>query len=182
VDAKTRDILEKLRSDDANVRYDAFCAVLTITESPVDWAYEVWDEYFRNLSHKSNHVRAQATQLLCNLAKSDPENRILKDFDAIMAVTRDEKFVTARHTLQAVWKVGVVGKAHRKMVVDRLASRFKDCVTEKNCTLIRYDIIADLRQLYDAVHDEAIKTTALELIKTEEDTKYRKKYATLWRR
>jgi hypothetical protein len=47
--------------------------------------------------------------------------------------------------------------------------------------LIRYDIIQDLRNLYDEVKDEGIKAKALELIATEADLKYRKKYASLWR-
>jgi hypothetical protein len=35
--------------------------------------------------------------------------------------------------------------------------------------------------LYDAVHDEAIKTKSLALIETEQDPKYKKKYASPWR-
>jgi hypothetical protein len=35
--------------------------------------------------------------------------------------------------------------------------------------------------LYDAVRDEKIEEKALELIEAEEDVKYRKKYASLWR-
>jgi hypothetical protein len=66
------------------------------------------------------------------------------------------------------------------MVVAGLNGRYQDCITEKNCTLIRYDIIQNLKNLYDAVPDEAIKENALALIETEEDLKYRKKYATVW--
>jgi hypothetical protein len=58
---------------------------------------------------------------------------------------------------------------------------FRDCATEKNCTLIRYDIIQGLRKLYDDVQDETVRETALALIATEADSKYRKKHASLWR-
>jgi hypothetical protein len=153
-----------------------------MTDQPVDWAYEVWDELLADLRHANGHQRAIAAQLLSNLAKSDPENRMLKDFDALLAVTRDEKFVTARHCLQSLWKVGAAGKQQQKLVVDRLASRYSDCAQEKNCTLIRYDIIQGLRNLYDQVKDETIREKALQLIETEEDSKYRKKYATVWKR
>src|SRR4029453_7427367 len=105
----------------------------------------------------------------------------LKDFDALLAVTKDERFVTARHCLQSLWKVGAVGKGPQKKLVDGLAGRFKECITEKNCTLIRYDIIRSLRNLYDTVKDETLREKALELIETEEDLKYRKKYASVWR-
>ena len=181
MDAKTRTTFETLHTGDAEAQYAAFDALVKATDEPVHWAYEVWDELVADLRHKDPHWRARATQLLCGLAKSDPKGRMLKDFDAVMAVTRDEKFVTARHTLQAAWKVGLAGKKQQKLVVDRLAARFADCEKEKNCTLIRYDIMVDLRQLYDAVKDERIKTKALALMETEPDPKYRKKYGTQWR-
>ena len=181
MDKITRTNLDNLRSEDKEVQNKAFFSVLEATDTPVDWAYEVWDEMVATLRHKDNHQRAIAAQVLCNLARSDPENRMLKDFDALLTVTKDERFVTARHCLQSLWKVGVAGKKQQQKVVDGLTGRFKECITEKNCTLIRYDIIEDLRKLYDVVKDDTVRERALELIETEEDTKYRKKYARLWR-
>lgn len=108
------------------------------------------------------------------------KDKIFQAFDKLLAVTQDERFVTARHCLQAIWKIGLAGKAQQKLVVDGLEQRFYDCRNEKNWSLIRYDIIQDLRHLYDAVQDDAIKAKALELIETEKDVKYRKKYAKLW--
>ncbi|MCB0251686.1 MAG: hypothetical protein KDI07_24170, partial [Anaerolineae bacterium] len=67
------------------------------------------------------------------------------------------------------------------MVMNGLAGRYAECITEKNGTLIRYDIVDDLRKMYDVLEDETIKTLALKLIETEDDLKYRKKYAGLWR-
>lgn len=181
MDAIVRTNLENLRSDDRELQNQAFFYILELTDKPVGWAYEVWDEMVASLSHKDNHRRAIAAQILSNLAKSDPENRMRKDFDALLAVTRDERFVTARHCLQAIWKVGAAGEEQRKRLLEGLETRFKECITEKNCTLIRYDIIQDLRNLYDEVKDEEIKEKALELIETEEDLKYRKKYSRIWR-
>jgi hypothetical protein len=181
MDRITRKNLENLLSKDGELRYEALIYVLKVTDKRVDWAYDVWDQLVENLRHQDNHQRAIAAQLLCNLAKSDPENRMLKDFNALIAVTRDERFVTARHSLQAIWKVGAAGKKQQKMVVDRLAGRFIECVVEKNCTLIRYDIIQGLRKLYDEAKDEKVREKALELIESEQDLKYRKKYAGLWK-
>ncbi|HEX5433213.1 MAG TPA: hypothetical protein VFY05_03160, partial [Candidatus Angelobacter sp.] len=116
------------------------------------------------------------------LAKSDPKNRMRKDLAAILAVTKDERFVTARHCLQSLWKVGVAGESQRKALVAGLVVRFRECASEKNCTLIRYDILECLRRIYNVVADESLRTTALALIDTEPDPKYRKKYASLWRK
>jgi hypothetical protein len=155
--------------------------LLAATEQPVDWAYEAWDELIAGLKHKDNRVRAITSQILCRLAKSDPEGRMLKDFDALLAVTKDERFVTARHCLQALWQIGLAGEPQRERVVEGLAFRFEECIVEKNTTLIRFDILQDLRNLYDYVPDEAIREKALALIETETDLKYRKKYASVWK-
>jgi hypothetical protein len=181
MDDITRASLDGLQSEDKEYQNKAFFHLLDVTEEPVDWAYEVWDELVERLSHKDNRQRAISAQILCNLAKSDPQDRMLKDFDALLAVTKDERFVTARHCLQAIWKVGLAGKQQQQLVVEGLETRFKECISEKNCTLIRYDIIQDLKNLYDEIKDETIREKALELIELEEDPKYRKKYARVWK-
>jgi hypothetical protein len=181
MDEITRTNLDNLRSEDKGLQNTAFFYVIEATDSPVEWAYDVWDQMVTDLSHRDNHRRAIAAQVLANLAKSDPENRILRDFDLLLAVTKDERFVTARHCMQAIWKVGAAGKPQQQKLVDGLAQRYNECITEKNCTLIRYDIIQGLRNLYDVVKDPAIKAMALKLIETENDLKYRKKYAGVWR-
>jgi hypothetical protein len=181
MDTKTQKHLNNLRSEEREMQNQAFFYFLEATEKPVEWAYEVWDELVKDLSHQDNHRRAIAAQILCRLATSDPENRMDRDFPALMAVTQDERFVTARHCLQSIWRVGTVNEKMQKIVVDALADRFRQCVTEKNCTLIRYDIMQGLRNLYDEVKDEAIREQALQLMEIEEDLKYRKKYANVWR-
>lgn len=181
MDEITRANLQNLHSKDKNLQNAAYNYVMEQTDKPVDWAYDVWDDMVTSLSKADNHERAIAAQVLCNLAKSDPENRILRDFDALLTVTKDERFVTARHCLQALWRIGTVAKPQQQKVVDGLAWRFEECTTEKNCTLIRYDIIQVLKNLHDVVKDENIRDRALELIETEEDLKYRKKYSTVWK-
>ena len=174
--------IDNIRSEDGDEQNKAFTYIINLTDKPVDWAYEVWDEMIEGLKHKDNHVRAISAQVLSNLAKSDPKNRMLKDFDKMLEVTKDERFVTARHCLQSLWKVGVTGKKQQKVYMDGLERRFKECITEKNCTLIRYDILQSMRNVYDTVKDQKIKEKAMELIETEEDLKYRKKYASLWKK
>ena len=84
----TQTSLNNLWSSDRELQNQAFTAILKATDKPVDWAYDAWDEVVANLNHKDNHNRAIAAQVLCNLAKSDPKGRILKDFDALLAVTQ----------------------------------------------------------------------------------------------
>jgi hypothetical protein len=69
MDEKIRTSLHNLRSEDREVQYRAFLYIQEMTDKPVDWAYEVWDEMVERLSHKDNHQRAIAAQILSNLAK-----------------------------------------------------------------------------------------------------------------
>jgi hypothetical protein len=105
-----------------------------------------------------------------------------KDLQALLKVTKDELFVTARHCLQSLWKVGVAGEPQRKALLKGLAARFRECQAEKNCTLIRYDILVVLRRVYDLAKEEPIRSSAERLIALEEDPKYRKKYTAVWRK
>ena len=181
IDAATRADLDALRSADREAQGAAFTRIMEATREPVDWAYEAWDELLAMLSDVGNRDRAIAAQVLCNLAKSDPDARMVGDLHALLAVTRDARFVTARHCLQALWKVGVAGEKQREKLLAGLDRRFDECLAEKNCTLIRYDIVEAVRKVYGAIGDESVKAMALELIQREDDLKYRKKYLSLWR-
>ncbi len=182
MDSTIRAHLDAVRADEKDAQNDAYSSLMEATAGPVDWAYEVWDELVAMLRHRSNRVRAIASQLLANLAAaSDPDRRILGDLDALIEVTKDERFVTARHCLQSLWKVGAAGDAQRDAVVAGLSRRFAECTSEKNCTLIRYDIVQVLRKMHDAAPDGSVSTAAHALIETETDPKYRKKYAGAWK-
>ena len=180
--ASYKNLMDDLRSPNPDRQNYAFEALLKSTDGPVDWAYEVWDDLLRTVVDGDNRQRSIAAQVLSNLAKSDPQQRILKDLAALLRVTKDERFITARHCLQSLWKIGVAGESQRKALLKGLAARFKECAVEKNCTLIRYDILVVLRRIFDLVNDEQIRLTAERLMAMEEDLKYRKKYATVWRK
>ncbi len=174
--------VDALYSADREVQHGAFIELLESTAQPVDWSYEVWDELLNDLSSPDNHMRAIAAQLLCNLARySDPQKRIMKDFPRLLAVTKDQRFVTARHTLQAIWKVGAAGDAQKQMLLQAMTERYTNCAGEKNYMLIRYDIVAGLKKLYDEIKDEKIRFLALNLIKMEEDPKNHRKNMSLWK-
>ncbi|WP_027963664.1 hypothetical protein [Halalkalibacillus halophilus] len=181
MDKDIQQSFDNLQSNDADLRYQAYLYLHEVTENPVNWAYEVWDDLVADFKHKNNHRRAIATQLIVQLAKSDPDQLIFNDFPKLMEVTKDEKFVTARHTIQALWKVGIESKEHQQLVLNHTEQRFKDCEGEKNHTLIRYDLIVGLRNLYNEVEDEEIKERAEALMELETDEKYQKKYKKEWK-
>src|SRR3954451_16069182 len=166
--APYKKLLEDLRSSVPDRQNYAFQSLLKATDSPVGWAYEVWEDLLRTLVDGDNRQRSIAAQALSNLAKSGPKQRMPRDLPALLSVTKDERFVTARHCLQSLWKVGVAGEPQRKALLNGLEARFAECSTEKNCTLIRHDVLVVLRRIYDVVKEEEIRSTAERLIQTEE--------------
>ena len=181
MDKTTREHLDNLHSEDPQLRYTSFQFIINLTNQPVDWAYDIWDDLLTLTKTGDNHKRTIAVQLLSNLAKSDPEQKLLNDLGELMKVTKDEKFVTARHSLQCLWKIGIVNDNLKAKLVTALNNRFKECIIEKNCNLIRYDIVVLFRKIFDINPDEKLKATALKLIQTEEDEKYQKKYLGVWK-
>ena len=172
--------ISELWGADAERQGVAYQEMLTLTVEPVDWADSVITEVFLQLSNTNNRNRSIAAQLLCRLAKSDGSKHILRDFQKLFSVVKDERFVTARHALQSMWMVACVGDQYQKEVLDSLKEWYFECVSHKNCTLIRYDIIESLRKIYDDVMDERIRALAADLIDQEKDNKYQKKYRTIW--
>ncbi|MDS9995240.1 hypothetical protein C6W22_02565 [Bacillus atrophaeus] len=181
MDSIIKTYFENLEAKDKSLQIEAFQNIINATKGKVDWAYEVWDQLLEWLTDPDNHRRARAAQFLAGLAISDPDKRMLRDFPALWEVTNDSKFVTARHSLQSIWKVGLAGPEQREMVLTHIIDRFKNGMNEKHYTLIRYDLIVGLRKLYDELKDKHIKKIAMELIESEEDSKYQKKYLSAWK-
>jgi hypothetical protein len=60
MDEGIREHMNNIHSDDRVLQGKAFRFVLEATDRPVDWAYEVWDDMVKTLSHRDNHQRAIA--------------------------------------------------------------------------------------------------------------------------
>ena len=178
---RVKELFAARESSDRAASYQALVELFEITERPVAWAYEVWDQMVEDLAHRDGHKRSFAAQLLARLAISDPEARMLGDFAAVAAVTRDEKTVTARHALQSLWRIGLAGPDRAKLVVDALEKRFGECASEKNASLVRSDAVAALRCLADALKDDAIADRAKALIDSETDPKAQRKHRDAWK-
>lgn len=181
MEASVHQHIENIRSNDKHRQNQSYETLLQETNEVVDWAYDVWDDLLNLLKTGDNHQRSIAAQVLSNLTKSDPQNRMQNDLDHLMQGTKDEKFVTARHTLQCLWKIGVEGEELRQKLIHELSKRYTECETEKNSTLIRYDITEVFRKIYDNVGDPAIVEKSFALINQEKDEKYRKKYTAVWK-
>ena len=171
-----RRALDDLSSRDDHVRSGALRSVLRATVEKVPWANEVWDELVAKLEDPNSYQRSVGLLVLCNLAKSDMFGRLRETLPLLFERTRDERFITSRQCLQNIWKVAAADETLCDGVVEHLEDRFIDCAAEPHANLLRRDIVASLRCLYDAVHDPAVWRRARTLIEQEPSAALRKQY------
>jgi hypothetical protein len=172
-------LVKELGSKDDKIRMDALEVMLRITESKADWVYEVWDHLLEKLDNTNSYQRSIGIKLLCNLAKSDSEDRLHSVLDRLLAHTKDEKFITSRHCLQSIWKAATTTKSNRAKVLSHLEKRFAECLNEKHYNLLRQDIIQSMVLLYKYEGDDELLATVRGLIAKEQNIKYRKQYEML---
>jgi hypothetical protein len=176
---EVRKYIDELSSTDDKVRLNALQTLLKLTEVPVDWVYEVWDLLLEKLGNENSYQRSIGILLLCNLAKSDSEDRLKRSLDTLLAHTMDEKFITSRQCIQNIWKVAAANKSNRVKVLKRLKTRFLECEPEKHYNLLRQDILQSMVSLSKAEGNGALLAKAKTLIAQEQEAKYRKQYEAL---
>jgi hypothetical protein len=175
MDTELTACIQNLGSINDKVRMCALQTILAWTDEPVGWIYEVWDSLVAKLNHENSYQRSIAIIVLCNLAKSDRENRMAGILDELLAHTRDEKFITSRQCIQNIWKAAVTGDEAREKVFARLEKRFAECADEPHANLLRQDCIQAFQAVYDTHKDEAVLKRARALALKECDEKNRKK-------
>ena len=100
------ELLEDLRSPDREIQGRAFEVLMAATDSTVDRADDARDCLVADLGHGDDRTRAIAAQLLCNLARSVTDEQKRDALPALLRVTNDKRFVTARRCLQSLRKAG----------------------------------------------------------------------------
>jgi len=171
--------IDDLASTDDKIRLEALQNLLKVTESKVDWIYEVWDHLFEKLGSENSFQRSIGIMLLCNLAKSDVEGWLAASLDRLLSHTKDEKFITSRQCIQNIWKIAATNKSNREKVLKHLEKRFMQCADEKHYNLLRQDILQSMMSLYEEEGDNGLLTGVQTLIAKEKDVKYRKQYEAL---
>ncbi|HVP20422.1 MAG TPA: hypothetical protein VMS73_01025 [Anaerolineaceae bacterium] len=175
MDRTVKEQINLLSSTDDTIRMGALQTILKLTDRQVDWIYEVWDELFDKLKSENSYQRSIGIMVICNLAKSDTQDRLSGCLDLLLAHTRDEKFITSRQCIQNIWKVAAMSRQAQDKVLAHLEKRFRECTNEKHYNLIRVDVIQSITCLYEVTKETTLLTRAQMLIKEEKEEKYRKK-------
>ncbi len=179
MDNKVKKYIDDLSSTDDQTRLKALQTLLKMTETPVDWVYEVWDILLEKLENENSYQRSIGIMLLCNLAKSDREDRLKVSLDCLLTHTKDEKFITSRQCIQNIWKAAATTKANREKVLKHLEKRFMECEQEKHYNLLRQDMIQSIVLLNQHTENRTLLARAQALVEKEQNAKYQKQYEAL---
>lgn len=149
-----RILMDGVGSKNNKIRKEALDTLLDLTEEKVEWVYEIWGTLVDKLYSENSYQRSIGVFLLSNLAKSDYKHRFYEVIDRYLELMEDEKFITARQTIQSSWKVAV----ELKNLTDRITKYLlKMCSENKFLTqhanLIRRDIIMSLCNIHNACID-----------------------------
>jgi hypothetical protein len=174
MEEKIREMIVNLAEKDDDIRYEAFRRLMSITEEPVPWIYEAWDELTGKFKSDNSYQRTIAMNLFCNLSRCDSQKRIVEILPQLLALTEDEKFITRRQTMQALWKVAWFEPELLGPVVDKYIERFSTCVKEEHPNLLQRDIVQALLTLAELRNDTELSKKVNQLIESEPDPKARK--------
>lgn len=149
-------LIADLSTKDDVVRKSALDKLMTLTGSRVDWIYDHLDTLCAKLDSENSFQRNIGAMLIANLAKSDVEGRLEEVIIRFVAQMNDEKFITARITLQAAWRFGEAKETYAKRIAAGLVESLtnnRHLITHGN--LIRLDAVTSLREIIKAFPDAA---------------------------
>lgn len=169
-------LFEEINKKDNNIRLNALNQLLEITENIVDWFDDIYLELVKKLKSNNSYQRSIGILLLCNLAKSDKNNKITDLLADLLTHTSDKKFITSRQCIQNIWKIAILDKKYKNQIVKHLKKQYKNCKYNNHYNLIRQDIIETFKNIYKTNLDEDLNKEILKLIELEESEKYKKKY------
>ena len=173
---KIKEYFRNIESKDDTIRLNSLNMILKETEKKVDRIYEVWDTLIEKMDNENSYQRSIGILILCNLAKSDRDNRFNDIIGQILDHTADDKFITSRQCIQHCWKIAIVNDKVKQKIVEHLEELYIHCMNRKHYNLLRQDIIKSLFELYKQCSDEKIHKQLITLIDIERDNKNRKKY------
>jgi hypothetical protein len=169
-------LFRDLESKDDKIRYPAFKKLQEVTEKKVTWIYDKWFTLTEKLESDNSHQRTIGLTLLANLSKSDEELWIAKIIDKYLEHFDDEKFITARLCIQAVWKIALVNDRLRRKIINSLEqSYWRNIHLKTHGNLIRQDIVASLDQIFQNTKDKEVINLVLRIAAEETDDKIIKK-------
>jgi hypothetical protein len=94
-------LVEKLNEKDDKLRYNAFLLLQSVSRI-FPSVYEYWDELEKKLDSDNSYQRSLGVMLIAENVRWDKEGKFKKSLTKYMRCCNDEKFITARQSIQGL--------------------------------------------------------------------------------
>jgi hypothetical protein len=139
-------LVDELSEKDDKLRYNAFLLLQAhSTLAPLVYAY--WDVLAQKLESDNSYQRSLGVMLLAENIRWDREGKFGASLSEFLACCSDEKFITARQTLQALTKIVGTTKAYNKTIANHISSLDISKYKENQQSLLKKDIAALQKKL-----------------------------------
>ena len=132
-------LIQTLDEKDDKIRYNAFLLLQAHSrEQPI--VYEHWNELESKLESTNSYQRSIGAMLIAENVKWDKDNRFSKTISKYLNCCNDEKFITARQTIQGFESILKTTGKFDNEIRQRLASLKLSLYKENQQKLIHKDI------------------------------------------
>lgn len=94
-------LFQRLEEKDDKLRYNAFLLLQAISQETA-FLYKYWNELEKKLESNNSYQRSLGIMLLSENVRWDKKGLFDKTIDRYMVCCNDEKFITARQTIQGL--------------------------------------------------------------------------------
>ena len=116
-----RFLVETLNEKDDKLRYNAFLLLQSYSRL-FSAVYEYWDELEKKLDSDNSYQRSLGTMLIAENVRWDKEGKFSKTISKYLSCCADEKFITARQTIQGLESILKATDKFNDIIKQRLAN------------------------------------------------------------
>jgi hypothetical protein len=113
-------LVDELSEKDDKLRYNAFL-LLQAYSAFASLVYGYWDVLAQKLNSDNSYQRSLGVMLMAENIRWDSEGKFAASLSKYLACCSDEKFITARQTMQALTKIAGITKAYNKTIAQHIS-------------------------------------------------------------
>jgi hypothetical protein len=139
-------LVEMLSEKDDKLRYNAFL-LLQAHSKDADTVYKHWNKLEMKLDSDNSYQRSLGIMLLAENVRWDKEGKFAGVIGKYFACCNDEKFITARQTIQALGEVAKATNKYNQAIGEGLAGLDFSKYRENQQSLLKRDVAATQKLL-----------------------------------
>ncbi len=139
-------LVETLNEKDDKLRYNAFLLLQAHSQNAPS-IYPYWDTLAKKLDSDNSYQRSLGVMLIAENARWDSEGKFGKTISKFMACCNDEKFITARQTIQAIATIAKATNKYNQTFEQNLANLQFAQYKENQQKLLKKDVANTLKTI-----------------------------------